>query len=135
MGDEPVTSSSAPQPQPRRRGPGRPFQKGQSGNPNGLPKAHRATREAVKDALDKAFTLKDGSDALVTALVAGVHTGDPTCIKLACEYRWGKPAQALEVSGADGEPLGISLVRDAATEILRDPTQRLALRAAIRGEN
>lgn len=78
---------------------GRPFEPGKSGNPDGLPAAVREIRMAVREALDKAFTGPGGSDELVTALVRGVSVGDGVCIKLACEYRWGKPVQQLEVSG------------------------------------
>lgn len=84
------------------------FKPGQSGNPGGLPKGTRETRHKVRDALDKAF-VQDGRDLLVDAIVAGVQTGDSTCLKLASDYRWGRPVTQLELSGPDGEPLGTRL--------------------------
>jgi hypothetical protein len=114
---------------------GRPFQKGQSGNPQGHSKARRETREKVRAALDAKFEQGDGSDLLVDALVHGVQTGDSTCIKLACEYRWGKPESDVTLHAGEGEPLGIAQVRDAAAEYLADPAKRAAMLAAARGEN
>jgi hypothetical protein len=92
------------------------FKAGTSGNPGGYSKAKRAERRAFKEALDKAFTAGEGServDLLVGALVRGVEAGDPTCTRLACEYRFGKPTESVEVTDGEGEPLGlvVSFVR------------------------
>lgn len=102
---------------------GRPFQPGVSGNPSGLPKATREIRRKVSAALDEAFT-KDGRDLLVDAIVAGVQTGDSTCLKLASEYRWGKPATEVELTGPGGEPLAPKvdysrLSNDELTQVIR----------------
>ena len=56
--------------------------------------------------LDAAFRREDGSDVLIDAVKAGVETGDSTCMKIAWEYRFGKPVTMVELSGPDGEPLG-----------------------------
>lgn len=85
---------------------GRPFKPGQSGNPAGTPKGTREIRHRVSELLDAAFRREDGSDVLIDAVKAGVETGDSTCIKIAYEYRWGKPVTMVELSGPDGEPLG-----------------------------
>ena len=103
--------------QPKRRGPGRQFEPGKSGNPSGLPAKVRETRLAVKDALDKAFTQPDGTDGLVTAIVMGVAQGDGVCIKLACEYRWGKPVQHVVL---DPSELPDVELRKAAVEIAEE---------------
>jgi hypothetical protein len=88
------------------------FVKGVSGNPGGLTKEHRAKRLAVRTALETAF-VKEGIDTLVNAIVEGVQAGDSSIIRLACEYRWGKPTEHHEVTDGDGEPLGlvVSFVR------------------------
>jgi hypothetical protein len=96
---------------------GKPFQPGKSGNPGGLTKEHREARKRVADALDAAFTRPDGTDGLVEAIVLGVADGDGTCIKLACEYRWGKPVQPVEI---DPGKWGDDELRKAAAEVARD---------------
>lgn len=95
--------------------PGRPFKPGQSGNPTGLPAKVRETRLAVQEALDRAFTQPDGADGLVAAIVRGVAVGDGVCIKLACEYRWGKPVQRVVL---DPGELPDEELRRAAVEIV-----------------
>ncbi len=79
---------------------------GPSPNPGGLTKAQREARRTLREALDQRFTRPDGTDILVDALVRGVEDGDSTCIKLSCEYRYGKPVQPVELEPAqlsDGE--------------------------------
>lgn len=79
------------------RGRGRPFRKGQSGNPGGRPKeaedvkalARQHTQEAVERLV---FWMRsDNAKASVTASSGLLDRG------------WGKAAQAL--TGSDGEPL------------------------------
>lgn len=111
------------------------FQPGKSGNPGGFSKARRAARERIRTALDTAFTREDGSDMLVDAIVAGVRDADSTCIRLACEYRWGKPETDVNLHDGNGDPLSVAQVRDAVDEALNDPEKRRELRAAVRGEN
>lgn len=103
----------------KQKAPAHAWKPGQSGNPTGLPAAVRETRLAVKDALDKAFTEPDGSDKLVNAIATGVSIGDGMCIKLACEYRWGKPVQQLEVSG--------NLATATLTQLLEQLPEALAV--------
>lgn len=78
-----------------KKGPHR-FKKGQSGNPRGLPSHVIKIRRDVRAALDEAFA-GDGHDRLIEALVDGVARRDATCLRLACEYRWGKPTQRVEL--------------------------------------
>jgi hypothetical protein len=119
----------------KRAAPGKPFQKGQSGNPGGMPKGTRETRNKIAAALDEAFT-QDGRDLLVEAIVAGVQTGDSTSMKLAAEYRWGKPVSVLELSGPEGAPLaGPSLDLSRVSSEERRELYRLAEKATKKGEN
>lgn len=83
---------------------GRLFKKGQSGNPGGLTKEQREIRQSVSEKLNARFE-EGGVDRLVDAIVFGVERGDASCIKLACEYRWGKPSQ--ELTGPNGGPLQV----------------------------
>lgn len=108
------------------------FKPGQSGNPGGMPKGAREVRQKVAAALDARFTV-DGRDLLVDALVAGVSMADATCIKLACEYRWGKPVTMLELSGPEGEPLSkLDLTRLSNDELAE--LQKITFKAT-KGEN
>lgn len=83
-------------------GGGGKFQKGRSGNPGGLTKHARAVRKSIAEQLEARCRAPGGGDKLVDALIAGIEDGDSTCIKLACEYRWGKPVERVEHSGTVG---------------------------------
>jgi hypothetical protein len=78
------------------RGRGRPFQKGQSGNPGGRPKEIAELREMARAHSAEAIetlvtTMRDAKDprVQVAAAVALLDRG------------WGRPGQ--EITGADGE--------------------------------
>lgn len=83
---------------------GRPFQPGQSGNPNGRPKSR-----PFKDALQKALKAADGDqdmlELVASALVAKASTGDVPAIKEIAERLDGKVTQL--VGGDDDNPLSI----------------------------
>lgn len=91
-------------PEPKRRGGGRPFQPGQSGNPGGRPKA---VREVVE--LARAHTV-----AAITALADIVQdSGAPPAARVTAadkllERGWGKAVQP--VSGADGGAVVLRVV-------------------------
>ncbi len=91
----------------KKGGPGRPFQKGQTGNPGGVGLDWRARRRAVAEALDKAFVTPDGRDTLVEIIHEGAALKDATCLKLASSYRWGTPEQKIELTGPDNGPVRI----------------------------
>lgn len=88
---------------PRRRGAGRPFQAGQSGNPGGRPKelgdvkalARAHTVEAIEKLVE--WMRSDNAKASVTAANGLLDRG------------WGKAAQAL--TGEGGEPLLPKVIR------------------------
>ena len=86
-----------------RRGPGRPFLKGQSGNPGGRPKGLvSAIREQTRN-----------GEELVTFMLR-VFRGEADGVRLRdrldaatwlADRGFGKPTQAMELAGKDGEPL------------------------------
>lgn len=95
-----LAQNSDAEPPKKRRGPGRPFAEGQSGNPGGRPKALKevqalAGRYTKRAIVALAKILKESPDdkARIAAAEALLNRA------------WGKPSQAVEVSGPDGEPI------------------------------
>lgn len=83
------------------------FTKGQSGNPNGRPKRTQeqidlesACKELTPKALDVIVTIMESGDNERNRFAAAQYVID---------RGWGKPKQALEHSGKDGEPLHIEV--------------------------
>lgn len=60
-------------------------------------------RQQFLDAID-AGTIP----ALAQRIQAGALSGDEFSVKVLLDYCLGKPAQAVELTGADGEPLGVN---------------------------
>lgn len=82
----------------RRRGPGRPFQKGQSGNPGGQSKEKRAFLDRLR--------AEDAED-VYAALMRLVHADNAPAVLRAVEYIAGKPPEVVQVSGKDGGPVTV----------------------------
>jgi hypothetical protein len=102
---------------PRRRGPGRPFQPGQSGNPGGKirnPEVRRAlmdmrqvARGYGEEALDKLVQLMRGVVKVGKRRIeVPVHTQGWAAAEI-INRGWGRAPQGLEVTGANGGPIEI----------------------------
>lgn len=79
--------------------------KGQSGNPKGLggrPKKGDDAPSAIIAALKRAAP--EAKDILADKIAAGVLLGDSAFVKIAAEYRWGKPQASVDVTSG-GERL------------------------------
>ena len=72
---------------------GRPFRKGQSGNPSGRPKKDRGLITALERAVDK--------DALAERVVSLAMAGDSTLMKYIYDRIEGTPTQRIEFSIED----------------------------------
>jgi hypothetical protein len=84
-----------------KRGPGRPFKKGQSGNPTGLPKSDKPTveRQLVKNL--QAYAQQYTVEAIDNILFVMRHPkAPPACIISAAseilDRGWGKAKQAVD---------------------------------------
>lgn len=84
-------TETTPSQQPRRRS-GRPFQKGQSGNPAGRPKGSRHAITILAEKL-----LDDDAEEITKAVIGAAKGGDPTAMRLTFEriapLRKGRPLQ------------------------------------------
>lgn len=89
------------------------FPKGQSGNPGGRP-ATRKARAAISKM--KPAALKALQDAL--------EKGEAWAVTLWFAYFYGKPVEAHELTGADGDALqvSISIIRTVKSESNAAPT-------------
>ena len=99
----------------KRRGPGRPFQKGQSGNPSGRAKVAEEFRQRARRAVD---------EHVLSAWVAEVETQGEhwvRCSEMLAAYGYGRPASApedLAAAAAGPSPL-VALSRAELLAIAR----------------
>jgi len=83
-----------------------PFQPGQSGNPEGA-RIHKQKR--FFNALDRAIEQDDAKKLRTAAdkLLDEAAKGEPWAIQMLADRLDGKPAQQLQLSGDENEPLRI----------------------------
>lgn len=94
---------SREQPQ-RRRGPGRPWPKGVSGNPGGRPREVGHVRELAR---------QHTAEAIQTLAMVMRDPDQPGRARVAAaeallDRGWGRPPQATEVSGPGGGPIWVA---------------------------
>ena len=100
------------------RAPGKPFEKGQSGNPSGRPKIPPELREAAKAAAPEALQV-----AIDLMRNPGVEPADRLrAAQIVMDRAYGKPVQATEISGPDGGAIHVSVagMTDEALRALAD---------------
>jgi len=87
------------------------FKPGQSGNPGGRPKATPIT-DALRDALSDPAEL----EKFIGAVIKKAKKGDVKAFQAVSDRLEGKPAQALNLGGADGGPIVFRLERIGKNE-------------------
>ena len=91
------------------------FKKGQSGNPGGRQKALREVEELARKysvkAIEGLVEIAENANAAAAARIAAWNA--------ILDRAVGKPKQAVEVSGEDGEPIAVEVIR----RIIVDPKQ------------
>lgn len=113
---------------PRRRGPGRPFAPGQSGNPGGKSSDREELRRYLRETFGRSSI--DGIAAMA-GLIPGKRGAKSEKVKLDA-YRWcadqaiGKAVQAI--SNPDGSPIRLDL-----SQLSTDQLQQLeSIRGALK---
>lgn len=91
----------------KQRGIGRPFKKGQSGNPNGRPPKSRALSEELRRLLQRRApgTKRTNLEVIVDQLVTLARDGDKDALRYVFDRLEGRPAQALELTGDEARPV------------------------------
>jgi hypothetical protein len=94
--------------------------KGQSGNPSGSGAGRPRKGDDAPSVLAKALKkIAPGRDILAEKIAAGVLAGDYNFVKLAAEYRWGRPLQRTETDLAIKElpPVQVQLLTPAVVTV------------------
>ena len=84
--------------------PGKPFKKGQSGNPGGRPKGSKGFKERCR-----AFANEEGLNTLIEIARESGDKDRLKAVELLLAYGYGKPRQALDIGDGEGGPAKILL--------------------------
>ena len=91
-----------------------PFQPGESGNPNGTSKLKRfyATldRVIIQDEQEQTPKLRKAAEKLLEE----ASKGEPWALQMLADRLDGKPKQQTEITGADGAPLIVQVLKPDA---------------------
>jgi len=87
------------------------FKPGQSGNPGGRPK-----ETPITDALRQALSDPAELERFISAVIKKAKKGDVKAFQAVSDRIEGKPAQALNLGGADGGPIVFRLERIGKAE-------------------
>ena len=92
------------------------FKPGQSGNPGGRPKALKEVEELCRkltpQAIERLEKILTDDDA-----PAAAHT---KAVEIILDRGWGKAKQSVELTGENGGPVGIEVIR----RVIVDPNDR-----------
>jgi hypothetical protein len=95
-----------------------PWKKGQSGNPKGKPKLLGPNGKTLRE------MAREHTAEMIETLVKIARSGDTDAARRAAasdmlDRGWGRPAQAVEVTGAEGGPIQTLDVTAAPEDVLR----------------
>lgn len=97
--------------------PGKPFQKGASGNPTGRPKSNLLTLLSLKlDRIDPA-TGVSYAQVLVDKLIEMAREGDFEAQEMIWNRLEGKVTDSLELGGKGGGPLSVQVISYAYPKV------------------
>jgi Family of unknown function (DUF5681) len=111
---------------------GRPFQKGQSGNPSGKPPETRARVTVLGEKI-----MRDDADAIVQSVVEAAKNGDPTAMRLCVErlipVRKGRPIEfeLPQVETASGVVEAIGMIAKQMAEGELSPEEAATVASVI----
>ena len=113
----------------RRRGPGRPFKKGNNANPGGRPKSGLSfvskVREVMAQVADEA-TGKTHLELLAEKYVELGEAGNVMALENLMARLHGKPEQGVKLTGDDNRPLHVRhSIRDVAAGEIEEPAPAL----------
>ena len=91
------------------------WEKGQSGNPKGRPK--RKTEEQYLEVFKDIVTV-DEVRLIVTKAMTDAKRGDQQARKFIFDYLIGPPIERKEITGEDGKPLIVKVIKGVSLDEL-----------------